>query len=171
MNKLIKIGIGSLVTILIIIGVSSFSTSTKLVSNSESLEGFWYSWEDGLKKAKAEDKIILVDVYTTWCGWCVRMDKDTYSKDSIQKLLSDHFVPIKINPEIEATYTIADKTYTGSELIKFLARGKRYEGYPITYFWLDPKKENKGKRKYLQQGYLDPTQMSQTLRRIMKIKK
>jgi len=170
MNKLIKIGIGSLAAILITVGVSSFTTSKKSKSDKQKLEGFWYSWEDGLKKAKEEDKIILVDVYTTWCGWCTKMEKDTYEKDSIQKLIGENFVPIKINPETTTTYKIGDTTYSGVQIVKFLASGKNNRSYPITYFWLDPEKGNEGRRKYLQKNYLNPDQMSQVLRRIVKIK-
>lgn len=34
--------------------------------------------ESAFKKAKAENKIIIVDVYTDWCSWCTRLDETTY---------------------------------------------------------------------------------------------
>ena len=30
----------------------------------------WYSMTDGFAKAKKENKMIVVDVYTDWCYWC-----------------------------------------------------------------------------------------------------
>ena len=114
--------------------------------------------------------MILVDVYTSWCGYCTKMDNKTYAKDNIQKLINENFVPIKINPEEVTTYTIGAKTYTGTEMTKFLASGKNYRSYPITYFWVDPENGNDGDRKYLQQGYLTPAQMTKVLARIVKIK-
>ena len=30
----------------------------------------WYGFEGGYKKAVATNKILLVDAYTEWCGWC-----------------------------------------------------------------------------------------------------
>ncbi len=32
-------------------------------------------WKEVLAKAKAENKYIVVDCYTDWCGWCKVMDK------------------------------------------------------------------------------------------------
>jgi thiol:disulfide interchange protein len=39
----------------------------------------WYGWNEGYAKAVKEGKIVLVDAYTDWCGWCKKMDRDTYS--------------------------------------------------------------------------------------------
>jgi len=33
------------------------------------------SWEQVLQKAKAENKIIFIDCYTTWCAPCKAMEK------------------------------------------------------------------------------------------------
>lgn len=46
--------------------------------------------------AKKEDKLMFVDFYTDWCGWCKRMDRDTMSKPEVQKFLSD-YIPVKID--------------------------------------------------------------------------
>src|SRR5688572_14422721 len=58
----------------------------------------WENWNDGYSKAVKQKKIALVDCYTDWCGWCKRMDKDTYAKEDIAKKINKHFVPIKFNP-------------------------------------------------------------------------
>ncbi|MGC6414302.1 MAG: DUF255 domain-containing protein, partial [Bacteroidia bacterium] len=39
----------------------------------------WYNFTDGYNKAVKEGKIILIDAYTDWCGWCKVMDKKTYT--------------------------------------------------------------------------------------------
>lgn len=170
MKKLIKIGVICSISVLVTLGISSFRVPEKKAAKDVEIEGFWYSWEDGLNKAKKENKMILVDVYTNWCGWCTRMENDTYAKDNIQKLINENFVPIKINPEEPIKYVIGAKSYTGTEITKFLAGGKKYREYPITYFWVDPENGNDGDRKYLQKGYLTPAQMTQVLGRIVKIK-
>ena len=36
------------------------------------------SWSNTLAKAKAENKIVFVDAYTTWCGPCKMMDAKTF---------------------------------------------------------------------------------------------
>ncbi len=93
----------------------------------------WYSWEDGYKKAKKENKIIVLDAYTEWCGWCKVMDRDTYSVKSIQDKINAKFVPIKLNPEVSGTYVYENKSYSGDALIKKLSDNK-FRGYPSTFF-------------------------------------
>jgi uncharacterized protein YyaL (SSP411 family) len=99
----------------------------------------WYSWNEGYEKAVKDGKIVLVDAYTDWCGWCKRMDKDTYSNAEVIKKINAHFIPIKFNPEIQGvTYKVGDQTYTPAQLHYMLSRGES-TGYPTTYY-IYPKK-------------------------------
>jgi thiol:disulfide interchange protein len=62
-----------------------------------------FNWESdydtALQKAKKDKKLVMVDVYTDWCGWCKRLDKTTYSDKAVQETLAKGFVAVKINPE------------------------------------------------------------------------
>src|SRR5262245_27392411 len=40
------------------------------------------SMSSALSQAKASGGLVIVDVYTDWCGWCKRMDKDIYEAPS-----------------------------------------------------------------------------------------
>jgi thioredoxin-related protein len=59
----------------------------------------WMSFEEALKKSKAEKRPIFIDVYTDWCGWCKVMDKSTFSDPTVAKLLNDKFYAVKFNGE------------------------------------------------------------------------
>src|SRR5689334_3927315 len=73
----------------------------------------WMDWNTGYEKAIKTGKIVLVDAYTDWCGWCKRMDRDTYSQPLVIQKINAHFIPIKFNPEIpDKLYKVADQTYT-----------------------------------------------------------
>ncbi len=56
-------------------------------------------FNDALKKAKDENKRVIVDVYTDWCGWCKKMDTDAYGNKKVKNLIKNNFVFIKLNAE------------------------------------------------------------------------
>jgi thioredoxin-related protein len=66
-------------------------------------------WNTVLRKAKAENKIIFVDAYTTWCGPCRQMDQEVYTNDELAKILNTQFIPIKIQ---------MDSTFKDNEYVK-----------------------------------------------------
>ena len=57
------------------------------------------SFENALKTAKKEHKKVIVDIYTDWCGWCKKMDREAYSDEGIKKIIKDDFIYVKLNAE------------------------------------------------------------------------
>ena len=53
---------------------------------------------DVLAKAKAESKLVFVDFATEWCGWCKRLDKDTFSQASVAEAMKG-FVAVHVDAE------------------------------------------------------------------------
>ena len=79
------------------------------------------NYDTALAQAKKDKKILLVDIYTDWCGWCKKLDRDTYSDKAVQAKVAKDFIAVKINPE---------KTPAGQKLQQeFGARG-----YPFIAF-------------------------------------
>ncbi len=76
----------------------SFMPARKASIASDSKELEWLDFNAGMKKAAKEKKLVLVDMYTDWCGWC-KMDRDTYADPKIIEKINKHCVAVKFNPE------------------------------------------------------------------------
>lgn len=51
-----------------------------------------------LKQADEEGKLLMIDVYTEWCGPCKLLDKDTFPQPVVTNR-SGHFVSLKLDAE------------------------------------------------------------------------
>lgn len=86
----------------------------------------WRGWNEGLAAAAGSGKPVIVDVYTDWCGWCKRMDRDTYSRADVSDYVNRHFVMVRLNAESPARLNYAGRVYNG----RTLAGGFQVTGYP-----------------------------------------
>jgi thioredoxin-related protein len=90
----------------------------------------WRSWNAGLAEAASTNRPVLVDVYTEWCGWCKRMDRDVYSRADVREYLATHFVTIKLDAEASTPAKYEGRSLTSSGI----AQRFRVSGYPTTVF-------------------------------------
>jgi thioredoxin-related protein len=71
----------------------------------------WMSFEEAVAKQKENPKTIMIDMYTDWCGWCKKMDAETFSNTEIANYINTYFYPVKFNAEGTDTIIYNDKTY------------------------------------------------------------
>jgi thiol-disulfide isomerase/thioredoxin len=60
------------------------------------------SFEAASRQAEQTGKIVLVDFYTTWCGPCKLLDKNTWTDPAVIQLLEEKTVALRIDAEKEA---------------------------------------------------------------------
>lgn len=147
----------------ILLGGACFSGDQTAIAGSEkeasqtknvTPEGItWLSYDEGLARANKEGKHILIDFYTTWCGWCKKMDRSTFQDDAVVDFVSNNMVAIKVNAESPKLVTHGDSQISERILSRdvFGARG-----FP-TYFFLNPQ----GKALFKISGYRDATDFLQ----------
>ena len=109
---------------------NSTGNSTKKGAVSQSIE--WLSANDGFAKAAKEKKIIIMDVYTDWCGWCKKMDEEVYSTMEISSIISNKFVAVKFNPEKDNDIKYKDTIYSGQD---FMRKILEVDGFPSIVFF------------------------------------
>lgn len=146
-------------------GTAKGSSDTAVAKNqavSKKLQ--WFEYVDGYNKAKAENKILLVDAYTDWCGWCKVMDRETYTNAEVIVALNQDFVCVKFNPEVEKTHSFGKYNLKSQELLYWLANGQP-GGYPTSYFVFHPTKNDE---RASQAGYLPPDQFLKLLAEVKK---
>jgi hypothetical protein len=87
----------------------------------------WYEWgETAFARAKAENKPLLLDIGAVWCHWCHVIDRESYEKADIAKIINENFVPVKVDrderPDVDSRYQAAISAISGQG------------GWPLTGF-------------------------------------
>ena len=87
----------------------------------------WYPWgEEALRRAREEDRPILLSVGYSACHWCHVMERESFEDDETARMMNEHFVNIKVDreerPDIDSIYMAAVQAII------------RHGGWPMTVF-------------------------------------
>jgi len=103
----------------------------------------WLKYDEGLVKAKETGRHIVIYFTTSWCGYCKKMQKETFSKPNVIKFLNDSLVCVKVDGDSKHElnvdgYKITERNLSRSEFA--------VTGYPAFWF-LKPDGERIGPAK------------------------
>jgi thioredoxin-related protein len=123
----------------------------------------WYTIEEADALLKTDPKPLFVDAYTDWCGWCKKLDQDTFSDPIIAAYMNKHFIPVKFNAESKEPVTFLGKEFINDgklgkahQLAAALMQGRM--SYPTVIFLTE-----KGELLSPVPGYKTPEQIEPIL--------
>ena len=135
-------------------GLQAKSTSPPSRSQ-EQLQVKWLGFNDGLAKARTEDKPIFLEFYTDWCPYCRKFQKETVNDRKVSRMLAENFVYVRLNAEDTKNRIKFDgKSYTHVELTQ--AFGIR--SYPSLVFL-----DSTSKPITMLSGFVPPNQFATVL--------
>ena len=73
----------------------------------------WMSWDEAYTASQtdAQPKKFFIDVYTDWCGWCKKMDKDTFQNAEVAAYMKETFYMVKLDGEGKDPITFNGRTF------------------------------------------------------------
>lgn len=71
----------------------------------------WMSMNEALAAQKERPRKIFVDAYTTWCGPCKLLDKNTFSNKDVIAYINKHYYAVKFNAEGDEIINFKDKVF------------------------------------------------------------
>jgi thiol-disulfide isomerase/thioredoxin len=95
------------VCLLLVLFVLHLST----LAQNDGIVFFKGSWKALKEEAKKQNKMIYVDVYTTWCGPCKQMAKDVFPNPKVGQVFNANFINYKIDAEAGEGMALS-KTYS-----------------------------------------------------------
>lgn len=84
--------------------------SAKTLAQSDQIQ--WRTIEEVEALQLKEARKVLIDVYTTWCGPCKLMMKNTFSNKNVIQYINEHYYAVKFDAESGKDVTFKGNLYS-----------------------------------------------------------
>jgi len=69
-----------------------------IITSSKAVEGWKTDYTAALEQAAKENKMVLLDFTgSDWCGWCIKLQKDTFSKPEFKKFAEQSLILVELD--------------------------------------------------------------------------
>jgi uncharacterized protein YyaL (SSP411 family) len=93
----------------------------------------WEGWSDAaFDRARAEERLVILDLVAVWCHWCHVMEETTYRDPEVVRTIGAHFVALRVDQDSRPDLSNRYEDYGWPATIIFDASGKelvKFAGY------------------------------------------
>ncbi len=92
---------------MLLTAILAFIGSVALAQNDQGIKFEKGTFSEILAKAKAQKKLVFMDVYASWCGPCKRMAAEVFTQKKVGDYFNATFVNAKFDAEVGEGRSIA----------------------------------------------------------------
>jgi uncharacterized protein len=93
----------------------------------------WQGWSDAaFGRARAEKRLVILDLVAVWCHWCHVMEETTYKDPEVVRAIGAHFVALRVDQDSRPDLSNRYEDYGWPATIIFDASGQelvQFAGY------------------------------------------
>ena len=94
--------------------LAAFTTNS---FNTDEDEINWMTLEEAIEAQKEEPRKIMIDAFTTWCGPCKLLDKNTFHHKDVVEYINENYYAVKFNAEGNDEIRYKGFTYKNPEYV------------------------------------------------------
>ena len=93
----------------------------------------WTDWSDtAFERARADGRLVLLDLGAVWCHWCHVMEETTYKDPEVVSLIQTRFVAVRVDQDARPDLSNRYEDYGWPATVVFDAAGQelvKFQGY------------------------------------------